>query len=558
MLIDKHVPIPTSDSGVQLANIYRPNAPGKYPVVMAHGVYGKDVHFADAFQSQWEVLKEIYPEIDSNGSSGKYLRWETVDPERWVPQGYVVIQVDARGTGASPGIIDPLSPDEIQDYYEAIEWAGTRNWSNGKVGLIGVSYYAINQWLVAAKRPSHLAAIIPWEGGCDHYRDWSHHGGILSRSFLEGWWPRQILVNQHGNADTTHIDRETGEPTTGIALSKSELEANHSDYIDQLFLHPLNDDFHKERTPILENIEVPMLSAGNWGGPGVHLRGNIEAYLRSGSKHRWLSMHTGTHFESFYLPEFVKMQQDFFDCFLKINKKSTWLKTPPVRLVIRHPEYPRNSKVRYEKEFPLARTQLLHMHLNAKSLSFDQKKSAQVSEVSYLPLSSGIDFSTLPFSQETEVTGFINLKLWISSHSTDMDLFVTLRVFNSADEEVNFTGAHELTPMARGWLRASHRAIDKKLSKIGRVFRQHHSCDKLIPHQIIPVDIEIWPTSMVFPVGYRLVLTITGKDFEIGTIPGRILHNYPPDREPIGFHTLNTIYTGGKYDSILSLPVIPI
>ena len=141
--MEQHVEVPVADGTVLRANVYRPDAPGRFPVVMAHGVYGKDVHFADAFAPQWAKLNEIYPGLTKDGSTGRYLRWETVDPERWVPDGFVVLQVDARGSGMSPGYLDPFSPLEIRDYYDAIEWAARQSWSNGKVGLAGVSYYAM-------------------------------------------------------------------------------------------------------------------------------------------------------------------------------------------------------------------------------------------------------------------------------------------------------------------------------------------------------------------------------------------------------------------------------
>ncbi len=101
--VEKDAPISMNDGNVLRANIYRPAADGKFPVVLAHGVYGKDVHFAEGFKPQWDKLMEIFPDICRNGSTGKYLRRETVDPERWVPDGYVVIQVDSRGTGKSSG-----------------------------------------------------------------------------------------------------------------------------------------------------------------------------------------------------------------------------------------------------------------------------------------------------------------------------------------------------------------------------------------------------------------------------------------------------------------------
>jgi uncharacterized protein len=199
MIFEQDVPVTVSDGNVLRANVFRPEAAGSYPVVMAQGVYGKDVHFEDGFKPQWDQLVSSYPELCSHASTGRYLRWETADPERWVPDGFVIVQVDSRGTGKSPGYLDPRSPREIVDYYDAIEWAARQPWSNGKVGLLGISYYAVTQWRVATLRPPHLAAICPWEGYVDYYRDSTHHGGILSSGFANYWWPKQCLAVQHGN-----------------------------------------------------------------------------------------------------------------------------------------------------------------------------------------------------------------------------------------------------------------------------------------------------------------------------------------------------------------------
>src|SRR5215831_20892210 len=101
----------------------------------------------------------------------------------WVPDGYVVINVDSRGAGKSPGRLDPNSPAEFRDFYDAIAWAGTQPWSSGKVGLLAISYYAAGQWFVAAMRPPHLAAILPWQGTYDFYRDRTRQDGSTQADF---------------------------------------------------------------------------------------------------------------------------------------------------------------------------------------------------------------------------------------------------------------------------------------------------------------------------------------------------------------------------------------
>ena len=454
MIVERDVAIPMADGVVLRANVFRPEGPGPFPVIMSMGIYGKDIHFADGYTPQWQVLTKLYPGLATDGSSGRWLRWEVPDPERFVPDGFALVNVDSRGSGKSPGYLDPFSPRETQDYAEAIDWAGTQPWSNGKVGLLGVSYLAIKQWQVAALRPKHLAAIVPWEGATDLYRDWSHHGGILSNSFTEAWWPRQALVNQHGSAETPHRDRETGERTTGpAAFSADILKGSRSEHPQQIAEHPFDDGWMRERTPDLARIAVPVLSAGNWGGPGLHLRGNTLGFERAGSPDKWLSMHDGTHYESFYLPDYVAMQKRFLGHFLR-GDANGWEQEPRVQLSIRQPGQP--STRRMEHEWPLARTRWTKLHLGRGTLGWTAPGDDAV--LDYDAFGEGVDFTTAPFDSAMEFTGPLALRLWVASSTTDMDVFVTLRCFAPDGQEVVFTGAHEPVPVARGWLRASHRA----------------------------------------------------------------------------------------------------
>src|SRR5690606_25658459 len=132
-------------------------------VLLSYGPYGKGLPFQVGYETAWERLIGEHPEV-GKGSTNRFQSWEVADPERWVPLGYACVRVDSRGAGRSPGQIDHFSPRETRDLYECVEWAGVMPWSTGKVGLSGISYYAVVQWQVAALRPPHLAAICAWEG----------------------------------------------------------------------------------------------------------------------------------------------------------------------------------------------------------------------------------------------------------------------------------------------------------------------------------------------------------------------------------------------------------
>jgi len=213
MQIDWDAPIRMDDGVVLRADVYRPVGAGKSPIILSYGPYAKGLSFQEGYKSQWSRVTKSAPNV-LQGSSNKYQNWELVDPEKWVPDGYSIVRVDSRGAGRSPGALDVWSAREAQDLYECVEWAGTQAWSNGKVGINGISYYAMNQWNVGALRPPHLGALCIWEGSSDYYRELTHHGGILC-DFLNSWHPRQVGSVQHGVGDRGAKSLVTGESVAG-------------------------------------------------------------------------------------------------------------------------------------------------------------------------------------------------------------------------------------------------------------------------------------------------------------------------------------------------------
>ena len=213
MRVEWDVPIAMDDGLVLRADVFRPLADGRHPVILTYGPYAKGLAFQDGYPSAWQRMVAEHPDVPA-GSSNKYQSWEVVDPEKWVPDGYVCVRVDSRGAGRSPGTVDHFSPRETKDFYECIEWAGVQPWSNGKIGLNGISYYGINQWHVATLQPPHLAAMCVWEGAADWYRDMTHHGGILS-TFWANWYDMQVKTVQYGLGERGPRSRATGELVCG-------------------------------------------------------------------------------------------------------------------------------------------------------------------------------------------------------------------------------------------------------------------------------------------------------------------------------------------------------
>lgn len=567
-------PIPMDDGVTIRADIFRPVEDGAYPVILSYGPYGKWHHFADGSPHQWERMSTDHPET-VRGSTNAFQNWEVVDPEKWVPHGYVVVRVDSRGTGRSPGYFDPWSPRETQDLYECIEWCGQQEWSNGKVGLSGISYYAMNQWQVAALQPPHLAAMIAWEGAADLYRDLAYHGGILC-SFADLWYQGRVLDRQHGLGRRGPKSRMTGDWVAGPETEIDEVLGARATDLGQDFLdHPLIDEYWEGRIPDLSKVTVPILSAGNWGGVGLHLRGNVEGFMRAGSTDKWLELHGLEHWTHYYTDYGIDLQRRFFDHFLK-GEDNGWADRPRVLLNIRHPG--ERFEFREENEWPLARTQWTEMHLDIDRLSLTRSSPEQETSIEYAAFGNGLTFLTDPLAEPVEITGPAACKLFISSDTTDADIFLVLRVFNEEMEEVTFQGANEPhTPVGHGWLRASHRRLDPDLSLPYRPYHVHREKEPLTPGEIYELDIEIWPTCIVVPAGFRIGLSVRGRDYVYpGSRPqpvarpstaatsgvtftgvGPFRHNVSADRDTEIFGGNVTVYAGPDHPSHLLLPVIP-
>ena len=568
MRIMGHVPIEVDDGLVLRADVFRPVEDGHYPVILTYGVYAKGLAFQDGYPMQWEKMVADHPEI-LQGSTNKYQNWEVTDPERWVPHGYAVVRVDSRGAGWSPGFMDCNSPREIDDLYQCVEWAGTQPWSNGKVGMLGISYYASNQWRVAGKHPPHLAAIIPWEGQNDRYRDSGYHGGILSQ-FQELWAKHQVVNVQYGRGERAKKNPNTGESVAGpVTLSDEELAKNCVNVFEELKKHPLDDEWHRSRSPDLSKVTLPLLTCANWGGQGIHPRGNFNGFTETPSKQKWLEVHGDSHWSLFYSAYGLALQKRFFDHFLK-GIDNGWDKQPPVQLNIRHPG--EKFVLRMEKEWPLARTQWTKFYLDPAGMALSPKPVAKEGKVEYEARGKGITFSMAPLEKKTEITGPLAAKLFVSSSTKDADLFLIVRVFDPSGKELTFMGSTDPnTPIANGWLRVSHRRLDLKRTKPYQPYHPHDRVEPLVPGEVYECDVEILPTCIVLPAGWRVALTVRGKDYEYegelsefakkfhygtrGT--GGMTHNDPDSRPKDVFGGKVTLHAGGRPESYLLVPIIP-
>jgi uncharacterized protein len=565
MRVEWDVPIPMDDGAPLYADIFLPDETGCFPVILNMGPYGKGYAFQEYAPVQWQQLIGEHPEVAS-GTSNAYAQWETVDPEKWTARGYAVVRVDARGTGRSPGFMDPWSLRERHDYYNAIEWAGVQTWSNAKVGLAGVSYHAANQWMVATLQPPHLAAICIWEGMADFYRDAARHGGILCDFWLF-WIKKQAAKMQHGLGSRSGKNAHTGRWVTGEAeLPDDVLEGNRSTFEAALVEQEFDGPFYRERSADPGDITVPLLSAGNWGGQGLHLRGNVESFLGAASEQKWLEIHGLEHWTEFYTDYGVALQQRFFDHFLK-GADNGWDRSPRIQLQVRRPD---GFSPRAENEWPLARTRWTRMYLHPGDRSLRPDPPETADQVSYEAFAPGVTFMSPPLEVETEITGPASAKLWISSSTTDADVFVVLRAFDPAGEELLFSGATDPhTPIGQGWLRASHRKLDIHRSEPYRPVHTHDEAWPLVPGEPAELDVEIWPTCIVLPAGYRIGVSVQGKDYDEGgeaaisnsgnTLRGSgvFIHTDARDRSKERFGGRNALHAGPDRENYILLPIIP-
>jgi predicted acyl esterase len=568
MRIDWDVPIEMDDGIVLRANVYRPDDDGQYPVVMSYGPYGKDLHFEEIYKTCWDLMCQNHPDVPA-GSTNIHQSWEVADPEKWVPRGYAIVRVDSRGAGRSQGYLEHFCSRETRDFHDCIEWAGVQPWSNGKVGLSGISYYAINQWQVAALQPPHLAAICPWEGSTDYYREGSYHGGIYS-SFARHWYDKQIMPIQHGYGERGWKSRANGEWAAGPeTLSEEELAANRFDLHASMRAHPLDDEWFADRAVDYSKIEVPILSCANWGGAPLHPRGNFNGFMKSASKEKWLEVHGLEHWSLYYTDYGNDLQWRFFDCFLK-GDDSGWKDQPRVSLNVRHPG--EKFVPRAEEDWPLPRTQYTKFHFEPAGQILSDAPASEAAEITYAAMGDGLTFLSNPVSEDLEICGPMAVKLNVSSDTKDADMFVILRVFHSDMKEVTFRGALDPhTPVASGWLRASHRKLDPELSTEAAPWHTHDEVQELTPGEIYELDIEIHGSGIVIPKGYRFGLSIKGCDYVYPGEPdaglsnmkntftgvGPFLHDDETDRPPEVFDNNVTVHLGPDTPGYVLLPVIP-
>jgi uncharacterized protein len=510
--ISYDVPVTVRDGTVLRADVYLPAEERPYPTIAVLTIYGKNNALTWLVEGEGGVPA---------GTVSKHATFEGPDPLLFCAAGFAVVNVDMRGTFASDGDAEFMTERSGQDGYDVVEWAAAQNWSNGRVGLAGVSYLAMMQYRTAALRPPHLAAIIPWEATSNFYEDLAYTGGIPEVQFLANW------------LKTASIGRGKLEDFLGLARE-----------------HPTLDSYWLDKIADLTAIDIPAYLVAGFGQQGVHLRGIVTAYEKfSGPK--WLELHGGREWPHYYERESVDRQIAFFTRFLTDTDDRTVDDWPPVRYVRRH-HADDQEWVEAGSWPPDARRLRLHLDLSAGELADMPPGESQTVAYDSTEPGGGIELVRV-FDQRTEITGHPALQLWLEApDAPDADVFVVLqkRRADGTRVELPFFGGVTLdADPAYGWLRASARALlpdstpDRPKPDLRTMSRQ--AVDGLVK-----LSIEILPMSIVFEPGESLVLRVLGTD----------IRTYKPEGHLPRHETINRgqhiVYSGGGHESWLSLPVI--
>ena len=549
ILLERDVPIRLRDGVTIYADVFRPVGNDVCPAILAWSPYGKEI----GGQMLDDVPLRSGVPLDATSGLEKF---EGPDPAYWVAHGYAVVNPDKRGAYMSEGNLLYWGHEDALDGCDVIEWIASQKWCNGKVGMSGNSWLTVSQWFIAAERPEHLAAIAPWEGFCDHYRESGTRGGIPMPEF-----PEMIA--------------ETFSSAHGM------LEDQPRMIVEKPFLC----DYWLDKAARVENIDIPAYVVASYTN-SVHTHGTFAGYRRMASKEKWLRVHNTNEWFDYYTPENVDDLRRFFDHYLK-GMDNGWEKTPKVRLSVLNPGG-RDIVGRAEDEFPLARTVYRKLYLSAADSTLQASLPQQ--EITDIYQSAAKDNKVTyryRMDKPTEITGYMKLHLWVSAPDhDDMDLAVRVEKLSKDGQPLPDRAGNRI--VATGQLRVSLRQLDTLRTTEAEPYYTFTGEQKLKPGEIVPVEIEIWPMGLFFEKGEILQLTVGAYQPEKAAIPfGSAKITVPEEGftympgQPVKMITLggnatecadpsevvtspathnvgrHCIYTGGRYDSYLYIPEIP-
>lgn len=549
ILLERDVPIRLRDGVTIYADVFRPVGDEACPALLAWSPYGKEIG--------GQMLDDVPMRsgVPLSATSG-LEKFEGPDPAYWVAHGYAIVNPDKRGAYMSEGNLLYWGHEDALDGCDVIDWIASQKWSNGKVGMTGNSWLTVSQWFIAAERPEHLAAIAPWEGFCDHYRESGTRGGIPAPEFPE--MIAETFASAHGMLE---------------------------DQPRMIVERPFMCDYWEDKAARVENIEIPAYVVASYTN-SVHTHGSFAGFHRMASKEKWLRVHNTSEWFDYYTPENVEDLRRFFDHYLK-GIDNGWEQTPRVRLSVLNPGGT-DIVGRAEEDFPLARTQYHKLYLSAadSALLFSLPADQAVSEYQSDSARHEVTYR-YRMERPTEITGYMKLHLWVSAPDhDDMDLAVRVEKLSRDGQPLPDRTGNLIA--ATGLMRVSMRQLDEARSTEAEPYYTFTTEQKLKPGEIVPVEIEIWPMGLYFDEGEILQLTVgayqpanaaipfgsasisvprdgftymPGQPVEMMTVGGNATQCADPAEVVVSPATHNAgrhrIYTGGEYDSYLYVPVIP-
>jgi predicted acyl esterase len=567
---ERDVRVKMRDGKTLCVDIYRPDMKGRFPALLAIAPHNKEFQTPEfARGAQWS--QPAWSRMWFGGAEGG-------DSDYLVSRGYVHVCGQMRGAGKSEG-----GGSMEWDYYDLIEWIAAQPWCDGKVGMIGISAFGGAQFNAAAQQPPHLRAIFPYDSmgayGEWHFRDFYPGGVIHTMLFLLE------------SCNVVHVNRGMPGPLPPDMEKKWKEAIENPDYMMypnifyvlvekgqalplyfQTLIDPFDtDEIVEQSEKRFKKIKLPTYTGAGWYAYTykLHLQGSQQWYQNIKVPKKLLftgPAHLQRPFHSFH-DEILR----WYDHWLK-GKDTGVMDEPPVKIWVMG-----ENKWRYGDDWPLPQTQWTKLYLNswerlrpepfargardarAEPDTFVQMPPTQTNTIQKLR------YMTDPLPQDTLVIGPIALYLYAAIDQDDTNWIVILKDVGP-DPSVRTARAGEVEvpddlherELTRGWLKASHRAVDAKRTKPWKPWHPltRKAWKKVTPGEVNEYAIEILATANMFKAGHRICLDITSMDMPTGTAGSH-------DVEYIPYHicssrtVVHRIYHNEKYPSHLLLPVIP-
>lgn len=537
ILVEHDIAIKVRDGTTLYADILRPTAPSaKVPAIICWSPFGKKFNGIASLglMTPWNL--GIPP-----GTLSGLEKFEAPDPADWVPRGYAIVNVDTRGAFDSGGTMVIMGTQEAEDGYDTIEAVAGMEWCSGKVGLAGNSHLAIAQWFIAALQPPSLAAIAPWEGCGDLYREQFARGGIYAGDLFDKLIVKYMLKGRSG------------------------LESFREMYEE----HPLANEWWNDKRPDMKKINVPTYITGTWTNT-MHGMGAIRAWTEVDTESKWLRWHPWQEWYDLWGNAQAKDELlAFFDHYLK-GADNGWEKTPKVRMSILRfgNKVPQAIENIVEEDFPPPRTEYKKFYLGSEERLLLDEQQTNSTSVSYLSTAGESVAFTYTFSETTRIMGMPKAVLYMSCPDhDDMDVYVMIQKLDKQGNQMKnlnipwkglpiksfdeFKSEQETEVVLYkgpvGILRASHRAIDETKSLHPHwPYHPHEVEEKVEPGKVVRLDIGIWATGIEFEQGEGVKIVISGRNLGVS--------NFGVDR------TLNKgrhyVHFGAEFGSFVVLPFV--